>query len=146
MQFRTVELCYTIQCSSGPLNFAIRFKCRSGPSKFAILLDAVQDSRTLPHVLIHLRTSELCYAFRCSLGLSNFATRSNAVQDLNLATSSKTVQDPRILLHVSMQFRKCQYEDLLPRSSCGRSCIHAFLSILNLTFCGNCITVACRFV
>ena len=78
---QTVELCYTIQCGSGPPNSAMHFKCRTGLSNLARLFNSVQESRTLPHVLMQFRTIELCHRFQCTSGLSDFTTRSNAVQD-----------------------------------------------------------------
>ena len=87
MQFRTLELRYTFQCSSGPSNYAVRFnvvrdhrtllcvsnagqdyqtrhmfRCSSGRSYLAALFNAVLDRRTLLSVPMQFRTLELCYA------------------------------------------------------------------------------------
>ena len=88
MQYRTLELCYT-----------------------------VQDSQTLQLVSMQSWTTWLCLTFQCSPRPSNLATRSNAVQGYrtslyvqcrsglsNLTTRFTAVQDFWMLLYLLMQF------------------------------------------
>jgi hypothetical protein len=106
-QFRTVELCCMIQCSSGPSNFAIRIKCMivtiklchafrgsSGPANLAARFNVVQDHRTLLYVPMQIRTLELRYTFQGSSGLSDLP---------KVPLCYIAVQDSRTWLHVSMQ-------------------------------------------
>ena len=65
-------------------------------SNFAICLNAVQDSRTLLHVSMQLRTVELGYTSQRGSGL------------LNLAACSYAVQDPRTLLPVQLSYDAVQ--------------------------------------
>ena len=70
MQFRTIKLYCSFQCSSGQLNLATRS-------------NAVKDSRTLPQVLLavlHFRTLEPCYTFLMKCESKTFAFFFYAVQ------------------------------------------------------------------
>ena len=87
-QFRTIELRYTLQCSSGCSNLATRFIASRDywPVLYVLIqfrtlelatrFNTVQGYWTLLYVLKQFRTLELCHTFQCRSGLSNLATLS----------------------------------------------------------------------